>query len=548
MAPEILSRLNGSGYFKMGVVLLLIFGLVGISMGTTYVRNTYLSTPKLVVTTQANITQLFVKDPYVDVRAFGAKGDHSVDDSAAIQAAVNYAQANRIQEVSVPCGNYSLKTTVTVSCDYPITIRGYGYCTNFDLTGSQQYGFIIGKPSDNSYSCGMRDFRIRGQVKSYYGQANNTGWAIGIFNMHFATISNCHLQYGASGGIRILANGTNQISVGNHVDNCYIGEFHTGKGIRIETIGPGNGDTPWNNYNTVTNTWINKNKWGVFIIKGNSSTGTVSANKFLNDYIETRYNKSTIGIYTMGADQDSFINTNLDIVDDGVAIYASPLYGNGEYFDVNMERGNISGWGPNMTLFRHDRFGRYIMAKGSFAINGFVNASNFTSKPNVTFFNDPKVKVGDAIDGKRLKVYRVADEGTSSVDVYVDNSKNGVVSGSDASLNLFANSAGAVAVRTNNFYIGQGGSNYYLGIFGYITAATASKAVKMQVDDGQDSFKITRDDTYVKSMNVTFPLVIQESACRGACVKGTISYNATAVKGCICIATNTWYNFSLARP
>src|SRR5262245_25752814 len=59
---------------------------------------------------------------FVNVMDFGAVGDNTADDTSAIQAAIDFAYANRRSTIYVPAGNY--KTTIPLFLDPPLNLRG----------------------------------------------------------------------------------------------------------------------------------------------------------------------------------------------------------------------------------------------------------------------------------------------------------------------------------------------------------------------------------------------------------------------------------------
>ena len=67
--------------------------------------------------------QFITKDPYIDVRAYGAKGDGVTDDTTAIQNAINGASVG--MEVFFPAGTYKIITALTISTNF-ITIKSNG--------------------------------------------------------------------------------------------------------------------------------------------------------------------------------------------------------------------------------------------------------------------------------------------------------------------------------------------------------------------------------------------------------------------------------------
>src|ERR1017187_6215602 len=58
----------------------------------------------------------------VNIKEFGAVGDNSHDDTPNIQAAIDYAYANKRQGIYCPTGNY--KTTASLFLDAPGNLRG----------------------------------------------------------------------------------------------------------------------------------------------------------------------------------------------------------------------------------------------------------------------------------------------------------------------------------------------------------------------------------------------------------------------------------------
>lgn len=75
------------------------------------------------------VKNLVVKEsPWVDVRAYGAVGDNTTDDTAAIQAAIDNATTGTYYKpIYFPEGSYKVTSTLTVTNKVGVEFRGAGY-------------------------------------------------------------------------------------------------------------------------------------------------------------------------------------------------------------------------------------------------------------------------------------------------------------------------------------------------------------------------------------------------------------------------------------
>lgn len=77
--------------------------------------------------THNKLTQ--VKDPYVDVRAYGAVGDGVTDDTTAIQNAINSVKANGCGKIFLPGGVWKITSPIELS--YGVILEGSGKAACF---------------------------------------------------------------------------------------------------------------------------------------------------------------------------------------------------------------------------------------------------------------------------------------------------------------------------------------------------------------------------------------------------------------------------------
>jgi hypothetical protein len=138
---------------------------------------------------------------WVNIKANGATGNGTTDDTAAIQAAIDYAFAHNLTAVYCPAGNYKISSTIYL--DPPGNLRSnYSSPTTFQFTMAF-FGDPKGagaQPLSTSPTCsinatfnnavafivgpgqGMRvsDITVLGPNNAYRGNFNNAGVGIGI--------------------------------------------------------------------------------------------------------------------------------------------------------------------------------------------------------------------------------------------------------------------------------------------------------------------------------------------------------------------------------
>jgi len=191
----------------------------------------------------------------VNVKDFGAKGNGVTDDTAAIQAAIDYAYTSGCQFVRVPTGTYIITIPLYLwgavhywQTDIGITLVGDGQngsiikkTTNAGTgDGSAFAGIdavILLAPRDkdgaaSAFNCGLREIRIEGAVSNTYGvmsvasvaRFNTDGVVIigvgtGFYVQDFFYLSNLRrMTISATAyGIRMNSSGTT-----NHLDGIFV--------------------------------------------------------------------------------------------------------------------------------------------------------------------------------------------------------------------------------------------------------------------------------------------------------------------------------------
>jgi hypothetical protein len=196
---------------------------------------------------------------YVNVMDFGAKGTALVDDTAAIQAAINYAQTfstaspNTGAVVFFPAGDYLVTSTLTVSKSN-ITLQGCGLGRTLIVRNSA-YGDTIRIDNtaiiENITVDGFSFYHDVGPGNAMSGAHIN---AIGLIHLK---ITNCNIANGKYG--IILAGG-----VYVYIDNCHLQGFYvSGNAAKNSTVGlyliatTNTGAVPLPTIVNVTNSQIN---------------------------------------------------------------------------------------------------------------------------------------------------------------------------------------------------------------------------------------------------------------------------------------------------
>ena len=176
----------------------------------------------LPVTATGSSASRSLKDRFADtvnVKDFGAAGDGVTDDTAAIQAALNYAANNNKGAVFVPSGVYWCSSGIIVYAGVDLFSNGNTQSspsvgTRLLFDSAVMTCLTLGSENANNLSCGIRNINI---VRS--GSTIPAG-SIGILckNTSFTTLDRV-LIYGQSIGFKSISSATDGISIFIHLVN-----------------------------------------------------------------------------------------------------------------------------------------------------------------------------------------------------------------------------------------------------------------------------------------------------------------------------------------
>jgi hypothetical protein len=193
----------------------------------------------------------------VNVKDFGAVGDGIADDTAAIQAAIDYAGANNKQSIYMPGGTY--KTTSPLYLDPPYIPPGLPGGLRQNLSNPANYQFSlsligeVGQGNQNNFGTFIRptfkndvvlyvgpgqgmtvaNLKIIGQSISFdwRGKQDPNGVGIGLTGTgggsSRAWIENCEV-YGLYTGFKTAANGNGTLCDSNTFVKCFTGNVYYG--------------------------------------------------------------------------------------------------------------------------------------------------------------------------------------------------------------------------------------------------------------------------------------------------------------------------------
>lgn len=178
----------------------------------------------------------------LNVKGYGATGDGTTDDTAALQAAIDAAQSNSAgtgRTVFLPAGIYKITASLVISKQYVAIIGDGQWSSRISYNGVTGAALKV-DPALSYLRCRMLNFGIVGNSSSGPGidlRVSSSGFVGQVYQSEFSNLSIL------SGGTSFLAPGatSNPQFFSNHVRNVYA-ESVTGHNFHIWS-GPGNSFT-----------------------------------------------------------------------------------------------------------------------------------------------------------------------------------------------------------------------------------------------------------------------------------------------------------------
>lgn len=193
-------------------------------LATVYIpANTAAITNALIIDKRVNLAGI----PVFNVKAYGALGNGSTDDTTAIQAAITAAQTAGSGTVYFPAGTYMISGTLTVTADN-ISLIGAGWNTQIKaMSGFVPTLMLWYKAPNTGYrmGCVIRNLSFHGNQ-----QASLTAM-LQLDSIKWALVDNCELLQHPTIGLYLnSSNGT--FGAYNNVTNCVFHDSYTGTAVK----------------------------------------------------------------------------------------------------------------------------------------------------------------------------------------------------------------------------------------------------------------------------------------------------------------------------
>jgi len=325
----------------------------------------------------------------VSVTQFGAVGDGVTDDTAAIQAAINYAQSSG-QSLYITSTLHSYKITSPLIITSGVSIIGDGYSptvgSNFGNRGPGSWlqfshlghGIVI----DNAGSLISGVFiekigTFRNQVTPEAGWAPlQTGYDINIGNadVHIANV----MLWNCSYGIQINSTSGGRLQVDGLQGQPLIKGIHINICLDVCRLNNIHFWPYWYNDNTYVNAYTKLNLIGILLERADNAIVTNFFCIFVYDGIRFGFNATgysqRVQLSNIGIDSVSHASINVIAGADGTSFMATNLYG---YSSGNVSYGLLALASNCIIQMSNVRFS--LLGFSASSINGSGNIAQFTN-------------------------------------------------------------------------------------------------------------------------------------------------------------------------
>ena len=508
------------------------------------------STPshKLNVVGDANITgtiysnDTITKRPWVDVRAFGADGSDTADDSIAIQSAIDFL-GNNCGTVFFPSGDFYISNTLNIT-NGGCSLIGSGIdATTLRMSNSINKDMIHLHVDVNDEFFTLRDMMLVGNKANnnlgrglYTGAGDATIRDVQINNVFFngfpetaihlesawgAIIDGVVIEFGLGDGIRISSSTDAKITNSKIIDN---------QGSAINAKADSDGVTHlgiYNNYLKIGNespaillnaSWstVSNNK----IVEGGDSVNStgikiIQDNNIISNNAFTGSTQMKYGIWLTSTAKNNIIFGNI-IGDSTITLET-----------IRDDSGN---WNAIIGKEEVDRPAIIIDSGHSRGVRLEPSATG-----DVILFDNKNFTTS----GKKLKLWRKTNTTNNLMEMFFDSAgdlrfvvnESMRIDATEGQLWLQYSAEGDIRLFGNP----TSGENPYLVQAGWIDEASAKKQIYWKVSDTDNKFHLTRQDANITAFKIEMPLeVVGNINITGNLnVTGCIQYNCTQPSGCI---------------
>ena len=349
----------------------------------------------------------------VSVKDFGATGDGVADDTAAIQAALNYCQTNGYKLLGAP-GTYKISSTISIVCDADLG-EMLIVCPGATVPVAVRIGTTTGTSSAGILDLEVVAPRVNNSSKTglgWTGFVNSVG--IELANLYASQIT---IGYVTNFGIGVRAGGYTQGFAHNTVN---FGILFDNK---ISLLLQKQGASGFSNQNTYYGGQYGKSVAEGVLISGAYAIyldDSTNNNTFVNPSVETE--ADLFQFYFNNSLFNTIINPRFEVADGGRVCFNATIAGGTQSnvfingYSFNPPNFTYSGAGTSLyNKFVGQKYSDFFeYGKGGLAINnvigstasaphitGFVLADQFMTKDTTTATDYRYKLYGDGLIGKR---------------------------------------------------------------------------------------------------------------------------------------------------